>query len=286
MSSARRDAVLRAARRSPLASVLRRGRAAADSVLGVAGPPPLAADVHGVRLRGYLRHRAFLRRLAAGEYEAATRRLLERAIEPGACFVDGGAHIGYFTLLAARLVGPRGSVYAFEPDPYNFKALVYNVRRAGLANVTPVQSAISDQVGRSRFFASSGTIASSLVEKSYVKDASPVEVVTTSLDAAIEPPSKGALVLKLDLEGAEPRAIAGGRKLLRTSSRVLAVFEQNPTALADAGFDARASFDGFADAGLSVFGLDEETDALVPLDGASAARKGNFVAIRAMPDIA
>jgi FkbM family methyltransferase len=58
--------------------------------------------------------------------------------------LDIGANIGYFTLLFARIVGPTGSVYAFEPEPRNFELLSKNVEINSYQNVTLVPKAVSN----------------------------------------------------------------------------------------------------------------------------------------------
>jgi hypothetical protein len=69
---------------------------------------------------------------------------LESRLRAGMTFLDLGAHIGYFSLVAGRLVGPRGLVLAFEPDPRNFELLLANVWRNGLANVVRFPWAVGE----------------------------------------------------------------------------------------------------------------------------------------------
>ena len=62
---------------------------------------------------------AYLVVMTAIAYEAGTTRLFEQLVNPGDVVFDVGVHAGYYTRLAARLVGPTGSIYAFEPEPEN-----------------------------------------------------------------------------------------------------------------------------------------------------------------------
>jgi hypothetical protein len=82
-----------------------------------------------------------------GVYEADEAALLSEWLRHGQTFVDVGAHVGYFTCLAARLVGPRGLVLAFEPQPRNYELLLANVWRNGLTNVVVFPWAVSDSSG-------------------------------------------------------------------------------------------------------------------------------------------
>src|SRR5438094_750470 len=76
-----------------------------------------------------------------------SRRFIESLVHPGDVAVDVGANIGYHTLIFARAVGERGRVFAYEPDPDNFRLLRRNVELNGYRNVRPFQAAVSDRSG-------------------------------------------------------------------------------------------------------------------------------------------
>src|SRR4051794_41178218 len=84
----------------------------------------------------------------SGEWEPNVTAAFVRALAPGDVCLDIGAHIGYYTLLASRVVGPRGHVYAFEPSPENYSGLRANVELNGLRNVTTAQLAVGEQERR------------------------------------------------------------------------------------------------------------------------------------------
>jgi predicted methyltransferase len=65
--------------------------------------------------------------MANDRYEPAITRLFQETLQPGMVVIDIGAHVGYYTLLAAKLVGPTGKIYAFEPEPGNNEALNKNI---------------------------------------------------------------------------------------------------------------------------------------------------------------
>jgi len=82
---------------------------------------------------------------STGEYEPVTTKLLESLLEEGMTFVDVGAHVGLFTLPAAKWVGQSGRVIAFEPHPDNFAMLNDNIEANTLGeHVDAIQSAVSD----------------------------------------------------------------------------------------------------------------------------------------------
>src|SRR5262245_24874789 len=75
------------------------------------------------------------------------RRILEERVRPGMRVVDIGANVGLYSLLLARLVGPEGRVFAFEPEPTLFRALADNCRRSRLTNLAPRNLALGDRSG-------------------------------------------------------------------------------------------------------------------------------------------
>jgi FkbM family methyltransferase len=86
----------------------------------------------------------------AGTYEPGLTSLLTNLIQPGWVVLDVGAHIGWFTVLFSRLVGPKGRVDAFEPDPANFALLQANTLQ--LANAVVHQLAVWDSSGPQTFW--------------------------------------------------------------------------------------------------------------------------------------
>jgi FkbM family methyltransferase len=254
-------------------------RAHADRALIAMQRPPLSARIETGDLAGYLRHRAFLDDVSHDDYERLSRELFLERIRPGTVVVDGGAHIGLFTLLAAPRAAPGGTVYAYEPDPYNFDALRINVARNRLHNVRLAKAALTDTPGELTFFVSSGTVASSLVRKSYVHDTQPVRVPATTIDAEIPRARAREVVLKLDVEGAEERVLRGAAETLEACTRGRVIAEQNLTALRDAGSSGEQliallrSF-GFA----AFFFIDDHRHELVEIHEAPPARKGNLLA--------
>ncbi len=88
--------------------------------------------------------------ILSGKWEDYETELFKKNIKPGVTVVDIGAHIGYYTVIAAQLVGDKGKVYAFEPDPRNFKLLQRNVEANGYSNVVLVNKAVSDKIEEKR----------------------------------------------------------------------------------------------------------------------------------------
>ncbi len=157
--------------------------------------------------------------------EQKVRETVERCVRPGSVFVDGGANIGFYSILAARRAGPGGRVVAFEMMPDTAAVLRRHIAGNGPLAIEVVERALSDRSGRRvRASVEPGQHG----QASIVKDASSgwqtVEVETITLDEALA--SYGPIdLIKLDLEGAEYAALQGaGAVLVRTRC---VVFESN-----------------------------------------------------------
>lgn len=142
--------------------------------------------------------------------------LLERVYDPpeglpSGVVIDGGAHVGTFTLVAAQ---HARTVVAVEPDPVNFRLLQANLALNGLGHVQARNAAIWDEAGETAFETSWHTTGGR------VREGGGETVETVTLDALIEPFERVDL-LKLDIEGAEERALPAARLLDRVD-RVVA----------------------------------------------------------------
>lgn len=93
-----------------------------------------------------------------GEYEPSTTQVMTSLLQRGDVVIDVGANAGYFTLLAAGLVGSVGKVFAFEPVPHTRQQLACNVRLNQATNVVVCEEAASDRNGESAFFEGLQTI--------------------------------------------------------------------------------------------------------------------------------
>ena len=167
--------------------------------------------------------------LVTRAYEPHVTRRLREHLPRGGVFVDVGANVGYYTLLATRRVGREGRVIAFEPNPESLKVLLLNTLPEGDA-IRVYPFAISDREGllslmRIVSIASSKPVAEA--ELRYPSDVSLTYAVR--LDDILK--DEGRIdVLKCDVDGHDYRAMRGGlATLARTRPVVFAEF--NPGTL-------------------------------------------------------
>lgn len=164
---------------------------------------------------------------------------VDRLLKPGMVVLDLGAHIGYYTRAFSRLVGPRGKVFAFEPNPENVGVLRRNLSGRRYANVEVLPYAASDRHETARLFISAGHSNHSLIEGFTASEAElPVE--TVSVDEFLKERGISSIdFAKIDIEGSEPRALAGMQQTIHNSPHLVLLMECNPLALEKAGFSVR-----------------------------------------------
>jgi FkbM family methyltransferase len=161
--------------------------------------------------------------------EPRVRQLLEAELPQGGTFVDGGANIGFYTLLAARRVGAAGKVVAFEMMPDTAAILRRHVADNGPVPVEVIERALSERSGE-RVTASvePGQHGQASIIDSGAGQRHKVSVETVTLDEALAHLGRIDLI-KLDLEGAEFMALSGARAVLaRTGCLVFESNDQDP----------------------------------------------------------
>jgi FkbM family methyltransferase len=167
--------------------------------------------------------------LATRTYEPHVAGRLGPCLGPGGVFVDIGANVGYYTLLAARRVGSAGRVIAFEPNPTALKVLLLNTRPEG-DRVRVYPFAVSDQEGFLSLMRIGSIASSKRVAEDELRYPSDVTLTyAVRLDDILRA-ERRIDVLKCDIDGHDYRAMQGGlATLARTRPIVFAEF--NPGTL-------------------------------------------------------
>ena len=172
-------------------------------------------------------------------WEPEITRAVERLVRPGDVVLDVGAHIGYYTLLVAKRVGPRGAVHSFEPVPSLFRRLQANVSLNRQGDITTLNNvAVCDKEGKITMYlpriANSGLGSPWLDASRRLSD--PIEVDAVDLDSYVATTGIRAVnFIKMDIEGGEFSALRGARSLLEENSPDI-VSELNPVFAEAAGY--------------------------------------------------
>jgi FkbM family methyltransferase len=169
-----------------------------------------------------------------GIYEPTETKLVQQEIKPGDIIVDIGANIGYYTLIFAKLAGPTGKVYAFEPEPDNFKTLQKNVELNGYNNVVLERKAVSDSAGTVKLYRSEENLGDHrMYNSSDLGEAVEVECVT--LDEYFRDKELIPNFIKMDIQGAEGHALRGMSDLIDRTENLRMITEFWPYGLTGCG---------------------------------------------------
>jgi FkbM family methyltransferase len=165
--------------------------------------------------------------------------LVRATLRPGMSFVDVGANWGFFTMVAARLVGSSGRVMALEPDPRIFAMLAANVKRNQLEQVQafPVAAADGDS---NLVLAGHSQDAGNWAISRLVKNPAPAQVTfnvpSRTLDSLLDQAGLETVdLVKIDVEGAEDLVLQGMRTRLRTERYRAILLELHPQHLPEQG---------------------------------------------------
>ena len=194
-----------------------------DTPLGKIARLPLSLVPRGavVRiLRGPLRGKRWIvgsaiHRCWLGLYEYEKQKVISREVRPGSVFWDVWANVGFYSLLASKLVG-SGKVFAFEPAPRNLFYLRKHLALNGAANVEVLAAAVSDRNGTSFFEVEETGFMGRLSGEGGIT------VPTATLDSLV---AEGKVLppdyVKMDIEGAELLALRGATRTFQRFHPVL-----------------------------------------------------------------
>jgi FkbM family methyltransferase len=157
-----------------------------------------------------------------GDYEAPVERILLSNFRPGTVFYDVGAHIGVFSLIAARNLGVDGSVFAFEPDPSNVRRIKEHASRNQLDTMRIIPKAVSSTDGRLRFQRASfqSSMNRGVLVEGASEEGSTIEVESITLDAFAREHALPSLI-KIDVEGSEAAVLQGSEEIFRSAKPLL-----------------------------------------------------------------
>jgi FkbM family methyltransferase len=170
-----------------------------------------------------------------GSFEPNEFNFLDRLLKPGMIFVDVGANDGYYTLFAARRVGPEGRVVSIEPSSRERAHLERNLARNGIANVEVVPAALGAAAGHADLRLAHGVHTGHNTLGSFAHDdvlpARIERVPLETLDAVVARLDLPRVdIVKIDVEGGEANVVAGARHVL-TKMRPVLMMEVSDGAL-------------------------------------------------------
>jgi len=216
-----------------------------------------------------------------GCWEPTITKIVSTSLQAGDIFIDVGANVGYYTLLASLLVGGNGKVYAIEASPSIFSRLKKNISANNLNNVQLFNMAVSNAQGKIWIWtAPKGNLGhSTIVESVAATDGHhrEAEVSCNTMGALISLADLlAARMIKIDIEGAERLAIEGVLPHLREfSERTEWLIELSPAFCPGGPKDTDWIFNIFIDAGYSAYKIE---NSYKPLSSAFESASANQIA--------
>ncbi len=190
-------------------------------------------------------------------WEPLETSIVEGELKEGDVVLDIGANIGYYTILAARRVGPGGRVFAFEPDPRNFALLQKNLRANRCANVHVERKAVSDCTGTIMLYLDELNKGDHAIYD--VGGRRSIEVGAVRLDDYFSDYTGKIDLIKIDVQGAEGRVLRGMPGLLEKNKQVRIITEFWPHRLAECGIPSEEFIGALAAHGFTLYNINEES---------------------------
>jgi len=199
-----------------------------------------------------------LRLSVYGKFEPFETEVIKKEIKEGDVVLDIGANIGYYTLIFAKMVGPKGKVFAFEPDTENFTLLKKNVEVNGYKNVVLINKAVSNESGKIKLYLNEYNHANHTIYPSENHHKS-ILIQSTSIDDFFKDYKGKINFIKIDTEGAEYLAVQGMPNLLNKNKNIKIITEFCPLWLEKSDIVAKEYLKLLSKHGFKLHHLDKNT---------------------------
>jgi len=198
-------------------------------------------------------------------WEPYETSLITGFLKPGQVFLDVGANLGYYSLIASHLVGAAGKVVAFEPEQRNFELLSKNLGRSRFRNFTTFQSALHREEGEGLLYLSESNLGDHRLGEDTGRERQAITLITG--DIALTSLVQRVDFIKVDTQGAETFVVEGLLETIRANAAHLTmILEFWPFALEKAGSSARELLSLLEDLPLDICVIDHTADRLLPTD--------------------
>ena len=238
------------------------------------------ADIHGMRFRFKVEDSVGRHIFKHGTYEApSTRWLIENLVlAPGDVALDIGANIGWYSILLHKQASPGATIFAFEPDPLNFRLLSENLALNDAHQVQALERAIGETSARLKLhlYDAKNLGRHSLLP---INHGSSIDVQAISVDGFLKQrrlrPERVRFV-KMDVEGYELFVLRGMVTLLEHSPMILA--EYSPQTMRKSGLDPASVLETFAKHGFAAHAIGATGLHSQPMEGLAASDSTFFMA--------
>jgi FkbM family methyltransferase len=200
--------------------------------------------------------------LSSGTWEPEETRLFRSKCRTGDTVIDVGANIGWYTIIASKLVGKNGSVIAFEPDPENYEFLKRNILANECDNVILEPKALSNVNGTLTLYLDDENKGKHSIV--FDQKGGAIQIEAIKLDDYLENRLKQVDFVKIDVEGAEPMVLEGMKRTIASHPSIRLVVEFSPERVVATGQQPKPYLEGFIEQGFGIYIIDEGRRQVVP----------------------
>jgi FkbM family methyltransferase len=228
--------------------------------------------------------------IVCDRFEETERKFVCKYLRKGDVFIDIGANIGLYTILAGNAIGPTGKIYSFEPCARTFSRLLENVQINNLKNVTCFQVAVSDIKGIKLLYATTNywDAWNSLSKPTgNVNSEVKTEIVNTITVDEFAKEYKiidKITMIKIDVEGWEFKVLKGAYETLNSKKSPIIILEFNKEALISAGYSCSELEKYLKEIGYKLFIYANKSNNLIPYIS-NGIYNINLIAIKTKEDI-
>jgi len=236
---------------------------------------------NGFKIRLY-KNSELSRLIYQEKFENDIIKFLSTYLKKGDVFIDVGANIGLFSLLAAKVINSEGKVYSFEPCLSTFNKLTENVFINNILNIECINNALSEKeeikVLHSSLdgFDAWNTLGKYSKSQNYECE----EVKTITLDSFMDKINKSVSLIKIDVEGWEMLVIKGAKTILSREDAPTLIIEFDDENAKNSGFNCSDLFDELLNLGYLMFSYNYIDNKLYPHEKLNHYYYNNLIAIK------
>jgi FkbM family methyltransferase len=198
-------------------------------------------------------------------WEPFETEIFRRLCMPGDFVLDLGANIGWYTVIASKLVGRDGRIVSFEPDETNLTLLKKNTAMSGgFGTVEIMDIALGDREENARLFMSENNLGDHRLFSDGTQRES-LDVPVKTLDSFFAKSIRKPTVVKSDTQGSEARILRGATHLFEEGWRPILILEFWPFGLTNSGDDPLEFWEKLVSLGYSLYELGEANPKLITL---------------------
>lgn len=200
---------------------------------------------------------------SGGLPERGSVAIVQRLLKSGRCFVDVGANVGFYSVIAGRQVGPGGKVVAFEPTPSSMRALQTTLAVNGLSQIVEThECALGSSDATATLYCEATSGHNSLVAPA--ERTQETHVISVRRGEAMLSRVKPSLI-KVDVEGWELDVLEGLGSVIRGAKSLSLIVECSPEHIRRRGMKTAEWFKCVRDLGFKMWIIDDDTIGLHPL---------------------